>query len=64
MLSSLTNLTKLYLDGTQVSDISALSRISSLNRLYLYGTKVSDKAINEFHEARASLGLEKVVIKS
>jgi Leucine-rich repeat (LRR) protein/3',5'-cyclic AMP phosphodiesterase CpdA len=41
-LSKLTNLTQLYLWGTQVSDVSALANLTNLTQLYLWGTQVSD----------------------
>ncbi len=36
------NLETLYLDGTQVNDLSTLSRLKYLNALYLSDTQVSD----------------------
>ncbi|MHC5759860.1 leucine-rich repeat domain-containing protein [Nostoc sp.] len=44
-LSKLTNLTSLYLSGTQVSDVSALANLTNLTELNLSRTQVSDISV-------------------
>ena len=42
LLSNLFNLQSLYLDGTQVADVSPLAALTNLQSLYLGGTQVAD----------------------
>jgi internalin A len=56
-IGSLTALSRLYLFGTQVSDISALSGLTALSSLVLSGTQVSDISALSGLTALSSLDL-------
>ena len=56
-IGSLTALKNLYLLGTQVSDISALSGLTALSSLYLSGTPVSDISVLSGLEGLTDLDL-------
>ena len=49
-LASLTNLTTLFLNSTQVSDVRSLASLTNLTWLYLDSTKVSAEQVKALQE--------------